>query len=63
MDIASLSINLNQYKLMSDVSISLLSKSLDTAETSSANITKMIDAVPAAPVSPAGVGQNIDLYI
>lgn len=63
MDIASLSMALSQNKVMSSVSYALLSKSLDTVENLSANMTDMIDAVPAPSASPAGVGENIDISL
>lgn len=62
MDIPSLSMTLSQNKVMSDVGVALLSKSLDMAESTSANVSEMIDA--AAPsLSPAGVGENIDITL
>jgi hypothetical protein len=63
MDIASVSMALSQNKIMSDVNVAILGKSLDMADTVSVNLTDMIDSNPASPVSPAGVGQNIDISI
>ncbi len=60
MDIASLSMALSQNKVMTDVNVSLLSKSLDMTETLTTNLAEMIDAVPS---SPAGVGANIDISL
>lgn len=63
MDIASLSMTLSQNNLMNDVSVSMLSKSLDMTSTLSENITDMIDSTPAASVAVNGVGGNIDITI
>lgn len=63
MDIASLSMALSQNKVMTGVNVALLSKSLDMSETLSTNVTEMIDSVPSSPVSPAGVGMNIDISL
>ncbi|WP_099469130.1 YjfB family protein [Konateibacter massiliensis] len=63
MDIPSLSIALSQSKVMSDVSMAMLGKSLDMVEDLSANMTDMIDsaAAPALPID--GLGANIDITL
>ncbi|MFA9376722.1 MAG: YjfB family protein [Lachnotalea sp.] len=63
MDIASLSMALSQNKVMSDVGVALLGKSLDMSDDISSNISDMISNVPAPSISPDGVGANIDITI
>lgn len=63
MDIPSLSIALSQNKLLNDVSMAMLSKSLDATETLSENITDMIDSNPAPSFAINGIGANIDITI
>lgn len=63
MDIPSLSIALSQNKLLNDVSMAMLSKSLDATETLSENITDMIDSNPAPSLAINGIGANIDITI
>jgi hypothetical protein len=62
MDIASLSMTLSQNKVMGDVGVALLSKSLDMAENASVNVSEMIEN-SAPSLSPAGVGENIDISL
>jgi hypothetical protein len=63
MDIASLSMTLSQNKIMTNVSVALLSKSLDMAENLSGDVSDMIEAMPAPSLSPDGVGANIDISV
>lgn len=63
MDIPSLSIALSQYRVMSDVSTAMLSKSLDMSETVSSGLTDMIDSVPTASLAQDGIGANIDITL
>lgn len=63
MDIAGLSMALSQQNVMNDVSVALLSKSLDMAETLSTNVGQMIESMPAPSLSPEGVGANIDILV
>ncbi|PXV90143.1 putative motility protein YjfB-like [Lachnotalea glycerini] len=63
MDIASLSMELSQNKVMNQVSTALLSKSLDMAEDLTANVTDMIDTMPTPSASPEGIGTMIDITL
>ncbi|MBA4686754.1 MAG: YjfB family protein [Candidatus Galacturonibacter soehngenii] len=63
MDIPSLSIALNQNKLMNQVSVAMLSKSLDLTETMADNITDMIDSTSGASLAEYGIGANIDISL
>lgn len=63
MDIAGLSMALSQQNVMNDVSVALLSKSLDMAQTLSANVGQMIESMPAPSLAPEGVGANIDILV
>ena len=58
MDIAALSSALSQQKLMSDFSVAVMSKTLDTAEDTGDALTKMMEQ----SVQP-NLGQNIDLTV
>lgn len=58
MDIAALSSVLSQQKVMSNFSVAVMSKSLDTAEATGEAITKMLEQ----SVQP-NLGQNIDITI
>lgn len=63
MDIPSLSIALSQDKLMNQVSVAMISKSLDMADTLSENITDMIDSSTGASLVDYGIGGNIDISL
>ena len=58
MDIAGLSTNLSTINVVNDVQVAVLSRSLDTLETSGDSLTKMMEA----SVNPE-LGQNIDIRI
>ena len=63
MDIAGLSVSLNQAQLMNDFGVAMLSKSLDTVESLSAGMVEMLDAsAMELSVNPA-VGSNIDIRV
>lgn len=58
MDIAALSSALSQQRLMSDFSVAIMSKTLDTAENTGDTLTKMMEQ----SVQP-NLGQNIDVTV
>ena len=58
MDVANLSMNLNSSRVINDVQVAVLKKSLDTLETPGDDLTKMMEA----SVTP-NLGQNIDISI
>ena len=58
MDIAALSVISSQEQLMLDVSTAMLAKSLDTFETTGANMVQMMEQ----SVAPH-IGGNIDIRI
>lgn len=58
MDIASLSISMNTTKIINDVGVAVLDKSLDTYEDLGEGLKKMMEA----SVTPY-LGQNIDCSI
>ena len=58
MDVANLSMNLSSSRVINDVQVAVLKKSLDTLETTGDGLTKMIEA----SVTP-NLGQNIDISI
>ena len=63
MDIAGLSVSLNQAQLMNDFGVAMLSKSLDTVESLGAGMVEMLDAsAMELSVNPA-VGSNIDIRV
>ncbi len=63
MDIPSLSIALSQNKVMNQVSVAMLSKSLDMTETMTENLTDMIDSTSSASLAEYGIGANIDISL
>lgn len=63
MDIPSLSIALSQNKITNQVSVAMLSKSLDMAETLSENITNMIDSASSNSLAENGIGATIDVSL
>ena len=56
MDVANLSMNLSSSRVINDVQVAVLKKSLDTLETTGDDLTKMMEA----SVTP-NLGQNIDV--
>ena len=58
MDVANLSMNLNSSRVINDVQVAVLKKSLDTLETTGDDLPKMMEA----SVTP-NLGQNIDISI
>lgn len=58
MDIAALSIAMNQIDLSNDIGVAMLSKSLDMMEVHGEGMTKMMEA----SVYP-NLGQNIDYSV
>ena len=58
MDIAGLSMALAQTKVMNDVSIAMLAKSMDTSETISESMIQMMEQ----SVTP-NLGANIDIRL
>jgi|GEM_PF-1230937 len=57
-DIASLSVIMSQNKVLSEFNTAMLSKSLDTFESSGADLTKMMEL----SVQP-GLGANFDMSV
>ena len=62
MDIPALSMALSQNKILNDVGVALLSKSLDTMQENGAALVASIDAIPETSVNP-DIGSNIDIRI
>ncbi len=58
MDIAALSMSLNQINTSSEVGVAMLSKALDTQETMGAEMVKMMEQ----SVNPH-IGANIDVSV
>ena len=58
MDIASLSTAMSTQNILNDVSVAMLSKSLDTVEDMGDGMVKIMDS----SVTPY-LGQNIDYYV
>lgn len=58
MDIASLSTAMSTQNILNDVSVAMLSKSLDTAEDMGDGMVKIMES----SVTPY-LGQNIDYYV
>lgn len=58
MDIASLSIAMSTQNILNDVSVAMLSKSLDTVEDMGDGMVKIMES----SVTPY-LGQNIDYYV
>ncbi len=63
MDIAGLSMNLAQTRLLSDVGTAVLSKSLEQAQDLSANMTEMLDAAAMELSVNPHIGANIDVMV
>ncbi len=62
MDIPALSMALSQTKLLNDVGVAMLSKSLDTMQENGEAMIASIDAVSEVSVNP-NLGSNIDIRI
>lgn len=59
MDIPALSTMMSMERVSTNVSFALMSKVLDTAESTSEAMIEMIDAVAVTP----GLGENIDIMV
>ena len=62
MDIPSLSMALSQNKILNEVGVAMLSKSLDTMEEAGASLVSTIDSAAELSVNP-DIGSNIDIRI
>ncbi len=62
MDIPALSMALSQNRILNDVGIAMLSKSLDTMEQNGAAMIATLDASAELSVNP-DIGSNIDIRI
>ena len=63
MDIAGLSMAMSASQVNSAFGVAMLSKSLDVAADTGAQITNMIDAAAMERSVNPGVGANFDMYI
>lgn len=63
MDIAGLSMGMAQSRLMNDVGVAVLAKSLDTAQSTGAMLTDLIDSAAMERAVNPDVGGNIDIRI
>ena len=63
MDIAGLSMGMAQSRLMNDVGVAMLAKSLDTAQSTGAMLTDLIDSAAMERSVNPDVGGNIDIRI
>lgn len=63
MDIAGVSMALSDISLQSQVSTSVLDKTMDANETMGAGLVQMIDAAAMEQSVYPGVGANMDLRI
>lgn len=62
MDIPALSMALSQNKILNDVGVAMLSKSLDTMQDNGEALVATLDASAELSVNP-NIGGNIDLRI
>ncbi|WP_026661800.1 YjfB family protein [Butyrivibrio proteoclasticus] len=62
MDIPALSMALSQNKILNDVGVAVLAKSLDTMESAGEALVSTIDSAAELSVNP-NVGANIDIRI
>ena len=62
MDIPALSMALSQNKVLNDVGVAMLSKSLDTMESAGEALVSTIDSAAELSVNP-NLGANIDIRI
>ena len=63
MDIAGLSMGMAQSRLMNDVGVAVLAKSLDTTQSTGAMLTDLIDSAAMERSVNPDVGGNIDIRI
>lgn len=63
MDIAGVATGLSQAKLMNEIGVAMLSKSLDTADNLGAGLVNMIDAAAMELSVNPSIGSNIDIRI
>ena len=63
MDIASLSMNMAQTNVLSDVGTAMLAKSMEQAEVVSASLTEMIDSAAMERSVYPELGGNIDVSV
>ena len=63
MDIAGLSMGMAQSRLMNDVGVAVLAKSLDTVQSTGAMLTDLIDSAAMERSVNPDVGGNIDIRI
>lgn len=63
MDITALSMGLAQSQLMTNVGTALLSKSLEQASQTSANLTELLDSASLEQSVNPDLGANIDIRI
>jgi hypothetical protein len=63
MDIASLSMNLAQNNLLSNVGTAMLAKSIDQAQVNGATMDELIDSAALERSVNPDVGANIDIRI
>lgn len=59
MDIASMSMYMNQMKVQDSVSLAVTNMVMDTANTNAVNMTEMVDALSTEPYK----GENIDAVV
>ena len=62
MDIPALSMALSQNRILNDVGVAMLSKSLDNLQDMGEAMVSTIDAAPAVSLDP-NLGANIDIRI
>ena len=62
MDIPALSMALSQNKILNDVGVAMLSKSLDNMQDTGAALVASIDSVSELSVNP-DIGANIDIRL
>ncbi len=62
MDIPALSMAMSQNRILNDVGIAMLSKSLDTMEENGAAMIATMDSMAELSVNP-DIGSNIDIRI
>ena len=62
MDIPALSMALSQNRILNDVGIAMLSKSLDTMEENGAAMVATLDAAAELSVNP-DIGSNFDIRV
>ena len=62
MDIPALSMALSQNRILNDVGIAMLSKSLDTMQDTGAALVDSLDSISELSVNP-DIGANFDIRI